>query len=700
MTSFDRFPFQSKNSGSESPNVESIDNLLDVLVDSDSSPNTPASELSNDFALEELEAKTDGQDSDRNFNFIENSSFSSEIAQYSEILAIETESASNEKLVDSVNTLIPLIVELLKYKINDSQETVLQAITPIVERLIEQRSLEEPQKMAAAIAKILPAAITEQINFSPTEIANAIAPELALSIKEQIRLDENAIAEALGSEMGRAIKTQIEVEKDAMVDALYPVIGDTIAKYMVEVVKEINSKVENTLSPEGLKRKLRARIKGVSEAELILQESVGCHVQAVFLISKNSGLIIQKVQRLGEQALDADLLAGMLTAIRSFANDCLVSGSELDSIDYGNWQIHLEVAGYCYLAVILKGEPTKKFISYVRSVFGELVLNHSQAIAKFEGNPETVPADIKQKLEQLIEPKIDREPKASAYKALIWFLAFILAISLIPWGIVASRSRTAHNIEQITAIQLDAAPELSVYRLESKVKHRQLTIQGRVPSEYLRSQATTIGQKIASLYNLQLNNQIVTVDVPINPSLLMGEIARLTELFNQQPGILIKTKYQPNNLLIEGFILDENQEKSIIKAFGRIPGVKQTIINIAHQLPALKERIYFDSSSTKIDFAYNSSKIKSVIKFLNQYPNLHLKLMAYTDGIGSKQINQKLAIQRCSNLQTVFVARGIESSRLINNCEAYRVFTRQNPQAIRLTRYVEFEPFIPPQQSP
>ena len=113
-------------------------------------------------------------------------------------LEIETQKVSTEELVASVNGLIPLIVELLKYKIDEDRETLLEAITPVIEQLIERRAQAEPKKMALAIAQILPSAITEKIQLSPEEIAKAIAPELALSFKEQIRLDENAISEALG----------------------------------------------------------------------------------------------------------------------------------------------------------------------------------------------------------------------------------------------------------------------------------------------------------------------------------------------------------------------------------------------------------------------------------------------------------------------------------------------------------------------
>ena len=126
-----------------------------------------------------------------------------------------------------------------------------------------------------------------------------------------MRIDRESISRSIGPEMGKAIKAQIELERDAMVDALYPVIGSTIAKYMVEVVNAINEKVENALSIEGIKRKIRAKIQGVSEAELILQEAIPYEVQAIFLIHKGSGLIIRELQPDLAHQLESDLLAGM-----------------------------------------------------------------------------------------------------------------------------------------------------------------------------------------------------------------------------------------------------------------------------------------------------------------------------------------------------------------------------------------------------
>ncbi len=52
-------------------------------------------------------------------------------------------------------------------------------------------------------------------------------------------------------------------------------------------------------------------------------------------------------------------------------------------------------------------------------------------------------------------------------------------------------------------------------------------------------------------------------------------------------------------------------------------------------------------------------------------------------------------MERCSNVKDVLLAQGIDSSRLAMDCNTYRVSSRQPNQTIQLTRYIEFETFIP-----
>ena len=227
-----------------------------------------------------------------------------------------------DEVMDSINSLLSLTVELINLQPNSSPQSIIKIIVPVIDRIIEQRSAQDLNRMGAVLANVLPIAITQKMEANPQSIAKALAPEIALSIQEQIRLDKESISRSIGPEMGKAIKAQIELERDAMVDALYPVIGSTIAKYMGEVIQTINEKVENTLSIEGVKRKIRAKIQGVSEAELILQEAIPYEIQAIFLIHKASGLVIHELQPNSARQLEADLAA------RIFCLNCL-DGSPL-----------------------------------------------------------------------------------------------------------------------------------------------------------------------------------------------------------------------------------------------------------------------------------------------------------------------------------------------------------------------------------
>ena len=600
--------------------------------------------------------------------------------------------ADSQELVEVIDALIPLIVELVQSKLEDSQTEIIETVRPVIDRLITERIAEDSQKMATAIAPILPSAISEGINLTPEAIAKAIAPEIALSIAEQIRLDENSISQTLGPEMGKAIATQIELERDAMVDALYPVIGSTISKYMVEVVRDINDKVESTLSPQGIKRKIRAKIQGVSEAELIFQESVGYCVRALFLIAKDSGLVIQEIQQPGEKHLDSEMVAGMLTAIRSFANDCITSGSELDTIDYGDWQIPLEVAGYCYLAVVVRGEPTKQFRNEIRRVLGEIVLEHGNLIKCYNGNLANIPPEIETKLEQLIQSDRDKSSKSSP-PILLWLMILFLGAIFVPWGIINYRARTARQIERTAAVELDAAPELSVYRLEPEVSGGELTVTGRVPSQYLSDRAAAIVGEIARQNDLILDNRITTVEVPVNPSLLTGEVQRLTELFNQRSEVAIAASYQSQTLTITGFVFDPNIRQTIARAFGNIPGVERVIFDLI-KLPLVEQRIYFESGAIDLN-ADNFSKINAVKQLLVRYPQLHLKLIAHSDGKGSREFDRELGKKRCQTVKAALVAKGIESNRVTARCDSMFLPANISNQQAWTNRYVGFEPFIP-----
>ena len=562
-----------------------------------------------------------------------------------------------------IELMLPWIAEILSRKIADSREEVVNAIVPIIDEVIKAKTHENKSAMSAAIAELLPEALAQQIVNSPADIAKAIAPEVGLAIKEQIRLDQESIAQAIAPEMGKAITAQIKLERDSMVDALYPVIGSTISRYMAEAIKTINEKVSNAISVEGFKRKIRAQVQGVSEAELILKESVAFTVQAAFLIHKASGLIISEVQNSESYHLESEMVAGMLTAIRSFVNECIVQpgqASELNQIEYGDSKIMLEVAGYCYIAVVIKGEPPHSFINKMRQNVSNLILNYGKLIQEFNGDPGTIPDALHPLIKTLCDP-LQKEKSTKPPIALAGIGLAALSLILVPWGIYQYRSSVERRLEANAIAALADTPELAVYRLDVAVDGKTLKLTGKLPNQELRVQAEKIVASTAP--KLQLDNRIVAVDVPPDPVLTAAEVQRITAILNQREGVFISTRYGDRKVTVEGRVIDGADAQRIAQSLKQIPGVQSVISTVKLEPLKITSRIYFQQGTTKLDSTYGEI-IGSVKKFMDQYPHKQIKIIGHSDGTGELATNQKLSLRRAAAVRDALVRQGADPKRL------------------------------------
>jgi len=497
---------------------------------------------------------------------------SSLIALQQKLMALESQLVQKEEII---KLLQPLIRETIARSCAESSKLITDSLASTIDTIIQQRTLENKISMGQAIAPLLSTAISHQIENTPTEIALAIAPEIAIAIEEQIRLDRGAIATALASQMGSAIKHQIILERDAMVDALYPVIGSTIAKYMAEVIRSINEKMENALSVEGITRKIRAKIQGTSEAELILKEVIPFKVRAIFLIHKLSGLVISEVQQAGSEILESEMVAGMLTAIRSFVNECIAQSgdvSEIDAIEYGTSKIILEVAGYCYLAVVVQGEAPQWFIREIQQSLNHIVT--TGFVQEYDGDATSTPAEVTLHLEKLKGISVNQAKKKSFPWKMI--ISIILSIFIFFWSAAQYELHIAQNIVNQTVTALAEDPELSIYKLNVNVLHQTLHLSGRLPNDYLRHQSEKIALTVAP--SLKLANDILVVKLPPDPVLAAGEVQRVTSLLNQKAGVAIKTKYHNGKVTVEGMTINLASAQKISQAFEQISGV-DTVIN-------------------------------------------------------------------------------------------------------------------------
>lgn len=537
-----------------------------------------------------------------------------------------------------VNLLLPSISEVLRRKISISKDEVVTAITPIIDDLIRNRVKEDKNSMGEALSAAIPSALE---NIKAEELANALAPTI-----------------------GEAIKKQIEIEQDKIVDALYPVIGNTISKYMIETIQSINEKIEETLTLKGIKRKIKAKLQGVSEAELIVKESLSFNIKAIFLIHKASGLLISEIQPSQEERLESDMVAGMLTAIRDFANDCITTTgkvSELGEIDYGTSKIILEVAGYCYLAMIVNGEPSKDLIREMRNTLSQIIQDYDKSIERFDGDLGTIPSGLHTRLEMLGNHKtLYKKSKKNKFSPLLILSLTILSLIAIPWGIWQYKSTIIRSIEQKTKLALVSTPELSVYNLNVRENQGKLELGGKLPNQLLRKKAAQIVTVAAP--NWSINNQIITVDVPSDPVLAKAEVERVSKILNQMSGTVISANFINDKVIVKGNVREIADNKKIVEAFERIPGVK--FVSSAVRVKPLKigVRIYFSSDSAALPKNIER-RLEEVKLFLKQNPTKNLKIIGYSNSLKNQNV-QEIALQRALAIQQVLVKQGIDPSRL------------------------------------
>ncbi len=231
-------------------------------------------------------------------------------------------------------------------------------------------------------------------------IIRRLKPLMGDLIGRTIRDSPDTMAEAIGPVMGDAIRVQIRDSREEMVEALYPIIGQTVQRSVMESIRElqrnIDSRLRSTFNISEILRNLRARIRGVNPAELALRDALPFAIYQVFVIQRGSGLLLRHLDLTpGEYSQsDADLISGMLTAIRDFARDSFGTGddsAELDEISYGRSRIIVQNGPEAYIATVIDGIESEGYRGKLRMLVSEVNLQYGRQIQAYDGSPESLP---------------------------------------------------------------------------------------------------------------------------------------------------------------------------------------------------------------------------------------------------------------------------------------------------------------------
>jgi OOP family OmpA-OmpF porin len=242
-------------------------------------------------------------------------------------------------------------------------------VTPEQERLraIERR-LASPALHVEDVARLLPEAVTRR---SATD---------------------DRLGVALGPVVGEAIKASVRKDPQPLVDAIFPVIGPAIRRAisnaLSELVQSINTSLEHTVSLRGLAWRLEAARTGRSFGEVVLSRSLLYRVEQLFLIHRETGLLIEHRTAPGVQALSPEMVASMMTALGDFARDSFrVSEQQgLDSIALGDLTVWAESGPGAILAAVIRGQPPMTLRETLVQCLEEVHLAHADDLERFRAS--------------------------------------------------------------------------------------------------------------------------------------------------------------------------------------------------------------------------------------------------------------------------------------------------------------------------
>jgi hypothetical protein len=206
--------------------------------------------------------------------------------------------------------------------------------------------------------------------------------------------DKEALVNTITPVIADAIRTNIRESQSEMVDALYPIMGKLVQRSVTEAMRELAQRIDRqmrrTFNFKDLVQRVKARVQGISDAEMALRNALPFQVRELFLIHRESGLLLLHTSNQLEEGSDSDIIGSMLTAIRDFAEDAFGRGEkvELNQIQYGDQSILIEVAHLVYIAAVVQGIEPPYFREQMRETMITIEHHHAEILREYNGDAE------------------------------------------------------------------------------------------------------------------------------------------------------------------------------------------------------------------------------------------------------------------------------------------------------------------------
>lgn len=301
------------------------------------------------------------------------------------------------------------------------------------------------------------------------DISQVVAEAIALRARR-----DRSLQQSLNPLVEEAVRISVARNPELLTNTLFPIIGAAVRKSVAHalrgLVESINHTLERSVSLEALKWRLEAVSTGKPFGAILLARSVQYRVEQVFLIHRETGLLLAHAARPEQVVQDSDLVSGMLTAIQDFVRDSFTgaSGQEVETIEVGEFNLWVQHGPIAILAAVVSGTPPPELRNLLQRTLEEIHSNFAVQLSSFKGDAATLEAT--QPL--LAQCLLGRQPRAAKPRFAFFTgaaVAALLVVAAVVFLLVRRESRWDRLVERLRSepgIVLTSAEESwSSYRL-------------------------------------------------------------------------------------------------------------------------------------------------------------------------------------------------------------------------------------------
>jgi len=574
-------------------------------------------------------------------------------------------------------------LEILEQRLNDKQEqhkTLLENLderTRHLEQIPVNDLLNHLNKFEQTLAYLNELEAKWNDTDTRTRELSQLLPTAIRQATQELEskntYDMSELTDSLQKPVEDCVKQSINQDIKTFADALFPVMGPAIRKAIQESFKSlihtINQTAEQSFSPQGIAWRLEARRKGVPFSEIVLQKTVVFQVEQVFLIHRETGLLIQHRHREGLEIGDSDAISAMLTAIQDFVRDSFSSDQteELDSIELGDYTVWLERGPYAVLACVIRGIAPMELRTMMRSSLEIMHARYGMLLQQFEGDSQSLQT-CKPFLEKTLQSESKKNAKSSSTSPVLIGIIAVVLLAILGWA-YSSFQHNRSLTKYVDALQMSAG----IVVISTKHQDGKLFVYG------MRDPLAADPLEIAQSFKLS-NDDIENVWIPyqdLTPEFVEKRLRQHLKLpatvsMSMQNKVLYLTGYvdsktfqklkqQLSNLFTAGFA------KFDISSLRNVEQERYVIIQVIE-----KTKFYFAKKSNEFIPAQEKiletlvkqiKEVSALSQLLNQ--SVRLEIIGNTDGIGTKLSNKKLAQQRAEAVLNWLNSRGIEKNKLM-----------------------------------